>query len=136
MQTDIDRERSIILERIRSRDDNPGAVAFDLFAEHVHPNHSYGLRFIGTEASLAGITHETLAQYHRTFVRPGRLVVSVAGGMRTADILELLESALEDTDVPAAGRAHVRRCQARQEARGASYLSTASSPTCSSAPPA
>ena len=101
LQADIDRERNIILERIRSRDDNPGAVAFDLFAEHVHPNHSYGLRFIGTEASLSGITSDTLAQYHRTFARPGRLVVSVAGGMRAAEVLEVLESVLEDADVPA-----------------------------------
>ena len=99
LQADIDRERNIILERIRSRDDNPGAVAFDLFAEHVHPNHSYGLRFIGTEASLANIDTETLSNYHRTFARPGRLVVSVAGGMHAAEVLELLESALEDTDV-------------------------------------
>ena len=97
---DLDRERGVIIERIRSRDDNPGAVAFDLFAEHVHPNHSYGLPFIGTEASLNAMTCESLQRYHQHFMRPGRLVVSVAGGMRANTVLELLECMLEDADVP------------------------------------
>ncbi len=90
------RERAVILERIKSREDNPAGVAFELFAELLHPKHSYGLRLAGTEETVERFTVEDVLAYRRTFATPDKLVVAVVGGIDAERVVDLLSRELEE----------------------------------------
>lgn len=92
---DLERERAVVLERIRNRDDNPGAVAFDLFAENLYPTHSYGLRLSGSEESVAGITLADLLAHRALYTSPDKMVISVVGGMSAQRALDMLTGSLD-----------------------------------------
>src|SRR5207253_1941462 len=50
---EVQRERTLQLDELRSRDDNPAGVAFLLFAETLYQKHPYRLDTLGTEASVS-----------------------------------------------------------------------------------
>lgn len=100
LAADLERERKVILERLRTRDDSPTAVAFDAFAEALHPTHSYGLRVGGTEETVQRFTLEDLEALRAQYVSPDKLVVSVVGGFQVEQALDLVCAALEGPRTP------------------------------------
>jgi zinc protease len=97
LTSQLERERQVTLERIKSRDDSPGMVAFDLFSRTLHPTHSYGQRMYGTEASIAAITPQALLAHRQTFLQPDKLVISVVGGVDAHRVIDLFNAALVGT---------------------------------------
>ena len=95
LAADLERERKVILERIRTREESPTTLAFDAFAETLHPTHSYGLRMGGTEETVQRFTLEDLEAHRARYVSPDKLVVSVIGGFDVEEALDLVCSALE-----------------------------------------
>ncbi|MEE8408866.1 MAG: pitrilysin family protein, partial [Myxococcota bacterium] len=89
---EVDRERAVILERIRNRDDNPAVVAFDAFTRALYPTHPYGLRLIGSEESVQRFSVEDIRNYGKRFVSADKLVVSVVGGIDADRTIELIAS--------------------------------------------
>jgi zinc protease len=87
---DLERERVVTLERIRNRHDNPASVAFEVFTEALYPTHSYGLRLIGSEASVAAATVDDIVGVAERFLAPDKLVLSVVGDIDVDATLELL----------------------------------------------
>jgi zinc protease len=92
---DLERERGLTLEHIRNREDHPSSVASDLFFETLYPHHSYGLRFIGTETSVASFSMQDIEAYHRRFAAPDKWVVSVVGGIGRSHAVDFLAELLE-----------------------------------------
>ncbi|HET6343636.1 MAG TPA: insulinase family protein, partial [Myxococcota bacterium] len=88
---DFVRERDLLLERLRTREDNPAAVAFDLFAEALFPTHPYGMRSLGTVTSLEALRLDHVRDYHSQYTSPDKLVVSVVGGIDAARVVAMLE---------------------------------------------
>jgi zinc protease len=91
---DLERERAVILERIRNREDNPAVVAFDTFAKALFPNHPYGLRSIGTEETVAGFGRDHVLAYADWLAAPDKLVIAVSGNIDVDDTIDLLASRL------------------------------------------
>jgi zinc protease len=87
---DLERERAVILERIRNRDDNPAVAAFDAFAKALFPRHPYGLRSVGTEDTVSSFTPADVQAYADQLAGADKLVVAVCGDIdldATADVL-------------------------------------------------
>ena len=93
---DLERERRVLFERVRTREDNPAALAFELFAATLYPTHPYGLPLGGTEETLARFTLEDVVAYRRRFVTPDKLVVAVVGGVDPVRAVDLLSRELEE----------------------------------------
>ena len=50
---EVQRERTLQIDELRSREDNPAGVAFLLFGETLYRSHPYRFDMLGTEASVA-----------------------------------------------------------------------------------
>lgn len=92
--TDLERERAVVLERIRNREDNPAGVAFDQFAAAIYPGHPYGWRMTGTEESVGRLALADLLAYQKRYAAPDKLVVSVVGGMEAEQVIAALSERL------------------------------------------
>ncbi len=92
---DIERERQVIIERIKNREDNPAGFAFDMFSSTLFPGHPYGFRMTGTEESIAGIDATALMQHLSLLGTPDKLVICVTGGIEVDRVLDTLAARLE-----------------------------------------
>lgn len=95
-ETEVAKERALVLEEIRTRDDSPSGSVFTLFTQALFDTHPYRLETSGTATSAAGLTGEVLAEYLRRSYRLGDLVVSAAGAVDPERLAKVLESQLAD----------------------------------------
>jgi zinc protease len=98
---EVDRERALQVEEIRSRDDSPGAVAFELFQATLYREHPWRLGRLGTEETVARLGAQALAEHLATRYPRSRLTVAVVGDVDREAVLELAENLLGG-HVPAA----------------------------------
>jgi zinc protease len=73
------RERTLQLDELRAREDNPAGVAFLLFAETLYQRHPYRLDTLGTAASVAALTPDQLAEYRARLYPAAQTTLSVVG---------------------------------------------------------
>ncbi len=76
---DVDTERSVILEEIAMRDDDPEETLADAFAATVFAGHPVADPVIGTAETIEAMTRTQVAGYYRRRYTPDRMVVAVAG---------------------------------------------------------
>jgi len=90
------RERKVVLEEIKRREDDPDDLVHDLFAETIFPDHPLGKSVIGLAEVVDGLTPEELRSYMSKYYGPGSVIVSVAGNMEHAQVVDLVSNALGD----------------------------------------
>jgi hypothetical protein len=73
------RERKVVLEEIKERDDAPDDLVHDLFAETLYPDHPLGRPVIGTSETVSALEPDDLRAYMAKRYGPGAVVVTVAG---------------------------------------------------------
>jgi zinc protease len=95
LQADFERERDLLCERVRTRDDNPAGVAFDAFAAHLFPKHPYGLPALGTMQSLKALSCAQMSAYHKRFAAPDKFILCVAGNVEPDKVYAALAPAFE-----------------------------------------
>lgn len=96
-QGDVELERGVILEEIGMYEDTPEDLTAERLSAAVYKGSPLARPILGTQATLAGMTGESLQQWQREHYRPGALVVSLAGSFtrEQADRLAELISGLE-----------------------------------------
>src|SRR6185312_13721464 len=92
---DVDVERSVVLEEIAMRDDDPADLVHDEFAAALHGDTPMGRPILGSVESIAGLTRRQIAGYYRRRYAPDAMVVSVAGNVEHADVVRLLRRAFD-----------------------------------------
>ncbi len=92
---DIDVERSVVLEEIAMRDDDPGDLVHDEFAAALFGDAPLGRPILGTEESIHALTRRQIHGYYRRRYTVDAMVVSVAGNVRHADIVRLVRRAFD-----------------------------------------
>ncbi len=90
-QETLEQERAVVLERVRSRDDNPSSLAFDLFLQTLFDNHPFKLKPFGSVDSITGITADDLASFYRFNYPISRMVVSVVGDVSAPQVVAQLQ---------------------------------------------
>lgn len=98
---EIDLERRLTLQQIRSMQEQPFTVAFNRLRQDMYGEHPYALPGIGTEASVSAITQQALADFHRQHMRPDNVVVTIVGRIGPEAALAQVEQALGDWQIPA-----------------------------------
>lgn len=96
IKNEIDKERQIIIEEIKSYDDDPEEFIFDVADEVVFPEHPLGLSIDGTIDSLKSITPQDLHQFHQQFYQPNNIVIAVAGNISNETIVETVNKYFAD----------------------------------------
>jgi zinc protease len=88
---EVEKERQVILGEMRLYRDNPDRELSRQIFQHVYIRHPYQHPVIGYEPLFSAITRDDLVQYYKTHYSPNNIVFSVAGGIRSADVLPKIE---------------------------------------------
>jgi len=100
------REQSVVLEEIKRRDDDPDDLVHDLFAQTLFPDHPLGLPVIGRADVVASLTPQDLRDYMALRYGPDAVIVSAAGKLDHARVVELVEKSLGGLTGPSAAPEH------------------------------
>ncbi|GAB5535356.1 MAG: pitrilysin family protein [Rubricoccaceae bacterium] len=95
---EIEKEKDVVVEEIRMYEDAPEDFVFDLYDAAMYPDHPLGRPVIGTPETVRSFTQDDLAGYIGRHYVPNRLVVSVAGRARHADVVRRVEAMLDGFD--------------------------------------
>lgn len=109
---DIEVERSVILDELAMRDDNPVDVASEAFSRAVFGNAPLGRPVGGTAASVSALTPEMLRRLYANKYSTSNLVVAVAGNVDHAVMAQMVVDALQDS--PWAGQLGVSTPNAKR----------------------
>jgi predicted Zn-dependent peptidase len=88
------RERKVVLEEIKRREDDPDDLVHDLFAQTILPEHPLGLPVIGTAEIVGGLTPDDLREYIRGHYGPEKVIVAAAGNLEHEAVVEQVANAL------------------------------------------
>jgi zinc protease len=90
-EREVERERGRQLDDLRSRDDRPASVAFELFAKTLYRVHPYRLSMLGEAEPLKAVGPGTLREFHARHLDPSRLTLAVVGDVDVEAVLRAAE---------------------------------------------
>jgi predicted Zn-dependent peptidase len=91
-QTDLDAERSVILDEILMHADEPSDQAAEQSSAALFPDHPLGRDVLGTQESISTIDAERIRSFFEYHYRPGNMVAAVAGDLDPDAVLQGLEA--------------------------------------------
>jgi predicted Zn-dependent peptidase len=91
---DVESERSVVLEEIAMRDDDPSDLIHDLFMETYYGDNLLGRPILGTIESIKAMSRNAVFNYYKKKYLPRDLVVAVAGNVKHKQVVELVERAM------------------------------------------
>lgn len=95
-EAEVELERRLTLQGIRSQKEQPFTVAFDRLRQAMYPDHPYAFSSLGTEQTVTNLQRQDLQQYHQTYFRPDRTVISLAGRIDPEAAIALVEAVFGD----------------------------------------
>jgi len=84
---DVEVERSVVLEEIAMRDDDPADLVHDEFASALLGDSPLGRPILGTESSIRALTRRQVAGYYRRRYQPTAMVLAAAGNVNHAALV-------------------------------------------------
>ncbi len=90
---EIEGERTVIIEEIRSYQDDPSEFAQTLFQGALFGDGPLGREICGDEAGIRALPETTIRDFWRTMYRPANTVVAVAGDLDHAEAVSLAAEA-------------------------------------------
>jgi predicted Zn-dependent peptidase len=90
-EDDLLREKQVVGQEIAEAADAPDDLVFELAQSAAFEGHALGRPILGTPASIAAATPETLGAWRAALYAPDSLVVSAAGAVDEAQVLALAE---------------------------------------------
>ncbi len=99
-EEEVELERKLTLQNIRSQKEQPFNVAFDALRRNIYGEHPYGVSILGTEDTVSQLDRETLQQYHQTYFRPDNLTISISGRITKEETVRLVEEVFGDWQIP------------------------------------
>ncbi len=89
---ELERERGVLLEEIRNRDDDPDQCAYERFFHELwDPFHPLGEPILGDQTTVEAITRDAVADHHRAYYSPSNCVVAVCGAIAADWVMEHVE---------------------------------------------
>jgi len=87
---DIAREQSVVLEEIRMTQDNPEDLVHELFTQNFWTPHALGKPILGTPETVSAFNRDTLQKWFRQWYAPNQLVITAAGHLTHAQLVDLV----------------------------------------------
>jgi predicted Zn-dependent peptidase len=88
---ELDRERQVILEEYRRKQDNPQGLLWERLYEEMFAAGRYRRSVIGSEATIKAIDRERMMAYYRRRYGPENLALVVTGEIDPARVIETAE---------------------------------------------
>ena len=96
---DVDQERTVVLEEIAMRDDDPADIVHETFAKAMYGDAPLGRSILGSVENISSLTRRSIFGFYKKYYTPDRLVVSVAGNVEHAQIVKLVRKAFDSGGV-------------------------------------
>lgn len=93
---EVELERRLALQDIRSQKEQPFAVAFEQLRQAMYQNHPYATSALGDETTMSSLTREDLVNFHQTYFRPDNMVISIAGRITSEEATNLVKKVFGD----------------------------------------
>lgn len=127
---EVERERGLVLEEIRARDDNLANLSFRAFAQLLFGEHPYSFDLLGEEETVSRLEREDLRRHFRQRYAPARLTLAVVGDVQPQQVAQeinrLLGGASAPGEVPPAAlpwrRPEVRQMAFRYRERNQAHI--------------
>lgn len=88
---EIEKEKQVVLEEIRTVRDDPEDLVQELHAKDVLRKHPLGRPILGEQATMESLSRHDLLQYVREHYHPQKVVLAVAGNFNSRDLTHLLD---------------------------------------------
>ena len=90
---EIEKERKVVLQEIKMRDDSPEESIHDRFHLSFWRGHPLGQPILGTVETISNITREQIVDYKNRWYGPEEIIIAAAGDVEHQQLVELLEKA-------------------------------------------
>ncbi len=110
---DLESERTVVLEEIAMRDDEPADAVHDLFSETLFGGTPLGRSVLGTVESIEALTRDDVDGWYRGRYAVPSIVVAAAGRVTHEQVLDLVQRAFGER---LAGRADPAPLRAGEDA--------------------
>ncbi len=90
-QEEISRERGVILEEIKSEQDNPDYLLHEIFTQNFWKGHAIGKPILGTRETVGRLKQDVIQEQFARIYRPNNMVISAAGHLEHSHLLQLAE---------------------------------------------
>lgn len=100
---ELERERRVIFEEIKTVEDNPEEFAHELFAQAFWPDHPLGRPILGQPETVARFDRDDLLRFFRRTYAPSNMIVVAAGNVEHEQLLSLVESRFARLETPPDG---------------------------------
>ncbi|OKH19596.1 M16 family metallopeptidase [[Limnothrix rosea] IAM M-220] len=100
-EREVELERKITLQNIRSQMEQPFNVAYKQLRENMYPAHPYGMSILGTDETVKSFTREDLAAIHAKHFRPDNLIISLSGRITLEQAEAMIDKAFGSWKNPA-----------------------------------
>ena len=97
---ELDKERSVIVEEIRSIQDSPEELVHDVIDEVVWGDQPVGRSIAGSEETVGAVDREAMVGFWQRNYGPDRLVVAAGGDIRHEEVVALTEQCFGDLARP------------------------------------
>jgi predicted Zn-dependent peptidase len=87
---EIERERKVILQEIKMRDDSPEEAIHDRFHQSFWSGHALGTSILGSEETIDGLSRDMIVAYKLSHYRPDDIIISAAGNVNHENLVNLV----------------------------------------------
>ena len=94
-EEDIEKEKGVILEELKMEVDNPEYLLHEVFSSNFWKDHPIGRPILGTRETVRGFHRDMLREYYRRIYTPSNILITAAGNLRHADVVELARERFE-----------------------------------------
>lgn len=88
---EMEKERNVIIEEIKSIEDSPAELLFDYFTKKIWLNHPLGRPISGDINSISKITSENIKEFFLNKFVPDNLIITIAGGINHNEAYKVCE---------------------------------------------
>jgi predicted Zn-dependent peptidase len=96
---ELEAERQVILEEVLMHRDEPAEEVHDLFNSAMYPSHPLGRDVLGLESTVKAASRDDIAAFHRHHYRTGNVVVTAAGRVEHAAVVDAVSERLQKAAV-------------------------------------
>lgn len=94
-ENELEKEKTVVADEIRSYFDNPAENIFDDYEELFFRNHALGHNILGTHESLKQIKRKDLIQYTKIAFQPKNMVFTYVGNLKESTFYNYIQKYFE-----------------------------------------
>jgi predicted Zn-dependent peptidase len=94
-EADIVKEKGVVLEELKMEADSPEYLVHDVFSSSFWKDHPLGKPILGTRETVKRLSKEKIEGYYRKFYVPSNIIITAAGNLQHAQLLQLVGERFE-----------------------------------------